>query len=73
MLQLLACGVNFLFYYSRSVSFITVLCEHIDPEKFAYVSMLKVEVIIILFMLSVLSTYHVLESAGTSKVRSESS
>jgi len=42
-----------------------MLCEHTDPEKFAYVLMLKVEVIIVLFMLSVLSTYHVLESAGT--------
>jgi len=67
------CEFLVLFKADPEVSFITVLCEHIDPEKFAYVSMLKVEVIIILFMLSVLSTYHVLESAGTSKVRAESS
>jgi hypothetical protein len=68
--------VVWIFYFISAdpeVSFITVLCEHIDTEKFVYVSMLKVKVIIIPIMLSVLSTYHVLKSAGTSKVRPESS
>ena len=74
MLQLFACGLIFYFTSAElEISFIMVLCEHTDPEKFLFVSMLKGKVIIIPFMLSVLSTYHILESAGTSKVRPESS
>ena len=72
MLQLFACGVNFLFYFSRSRSygFIMVLSEHKDPGKFVLDLMLTVKVIIP-FMLLVLSIYQVLESTGTSKVRPE--